>query len=89
MDLVYIVLFFVVYHFVLYFLFQQVNDTKTMDYLKTRMAFSVIFFGILIPIFLLLLIYKFDSYRNLGFIVAISFIYAKFFFNYKIFKSNN
>ena len=89
MDLVYIVLFFVVYHFVLNFLFQQVNDTKTMDYLKTRMAFSAIFFGILIPIFLLLLIYKFDSYRNLGFIVALSFIYAKFFFNYKIFKSNN
>jgi hypothetical protein len=89
MNFIFIVLFFVVYNFFLSFLFQQLRDTKAILYLKTRLIFSAILFGILIPILILLLIYEYDNYKNLGFIVALSLIYTKFFFNYGIFKKNN
>lgn len=59
-----------------------------MFYLKKASFLSVLVLGILIPILTLLLIFQFENFKNISFIVAISLIYTKFFFNYKILKND-
>lgn len=67
----------------------QMNDSKLMFYVKKAFTISILSFGILLPILILFLIFKVEDYKYSGFIFAISFIYTKFFFNYKILKNDS
>ena len=48
MKIIYIILFFIVYHYFLNFLFKQVSDSKLMLFIKRISIFSVLGFGIII-----------------------------------------
>lgn len=88
MKIVYTIIFFVIYHFILNFFLNKISVSNTMLYLRKSFTLSVLCFGILIPILILMTIMNFENYNNLGFIIAISFIYTKIFFNYKILKND-
>lgn len=67
------------------------NNSKLMFYIKKASTISVISFGILFPILTLFLIFEFnfEDYKYAGFVGAISFIYTKFFLNYKILQNDS
>lgn len=87
MKIIYTILFFIVYHYCLNFLFKQVSDSKLILFIKRVSIFFILGFGIIIPLSILFLTFNFDDYKYSGFAIAISFIYTKFFFNYKILKN--
>jgi hypothetical protein len=60
-----------------------------MFYIKKTFALSMLLLGGLIPILILSLILNFEDIKSISFIVAISLIYMKFFFNYKIQKNDS
>ncbi len=89
MKIVYTILFFTIYHYVLLFFLRQINNSKLMFYIKKTFALSMLLLGGLIPILILSLILNFEDIKSISFIVAISLIYMKFFFNYKIQKNDS
>ena len=89
MKIVYTILFFVVYHYILEFLFIKLRKTKVIFYMIKFSTLSVLCLGTVFPILILLFIFNFDTYLNIGFVISLSFLYTKYFFNYKILKNDS
>lgn len=84
MKIIYILLFFVAYHYVLNAFLKRIIGSKLMSFIARANIFSILTFGILIPISAQFFILNLEDNKYFGFVIAISFIYTKFFFNYKI-----
>lgn len=89
MKIVYIILFFISYHFILELLFKKIKKTKVIFYMIKYSTLSILFLGVILPILILLFIFNFDNYLNIGFVISLSFMYTKYFFNYKILKNDS
>lgn len=89
MKIVYTILFFLAYHFILEFLFIKLKKTTVISYLIKYSTLSILCLGMVFPIVILLFIFNFDTYVNIGFVISFSFLYTKYFFNYKILKNDS